>query len=240
MQTKTIVILANSVKKSGRCLAGKEVSRSGDTWEIGRWIRPVGTEEGSEISEYSMKLALGHDPELLEIVEIPFERTAPLPDQPENWLIQKPSKDAWKSLGKMKWRDLPALVDEPKELWTDPSTTLRRDKDGFPRKMAKTASLYLIKPDKIESIRVWSENNNFSGAAYPVKKKRVLTIRYADVLHECDIDDPVFSNKYYAKFPSVNQANLEINLAKPKDTFVCVSLTGFLLWLPLQDCSCVF
>jgi len=92
MQTKTIVVLANSVKKSGRCLAGKEVSRAGDDWKIGGWIRPVGSEAGGEVREYQMRLALGHDPELLEIVEIPVERACPLPDQPENWLIQRLSE----------------------------------------------------------------------------------------------------------------------------------------------------
>jgi hypothetical protein len=225
MQTKSIVVLANSVKRSGRCLAGKEVFRAGDGWKIGRWVRPVGTKDGGEIAEYPMSVALGHDPELLEIVEIPFDIAAILPDQPENWLIEKPSKGTWKSLGKLKWRDLPELTDEPQKLWMDPSTNLRRVKEGFPRKMAKPASLYLIKPDKIESVRVWSEHN-FSGASYPVKKKRVLTICYAGESHECDIDDPVFSNKYYPTFPTVSQAAMEIKLSRPKDTYVCVSLTG--------------
>jgi len=118
------------------------------------------------------------------------------------------------------------LADKPEQLWSDPSTTSRRVKEGFPRKMAKPASLYLIEPEKIESISFWSESNSFPGAPSPVRKKRVLKIRYANVSHECDIDDPVFSNKYYPRFPSVNQAAVEIELTRPKDTFVCVSLTG--------------
>lgn len=225
MQTKTIVVLANSVKRSGHCLAGKEVFRADDAWRIGDWIRPVGTDAGGEISDYSMSVALGHDPKLLEIVEIQFEEAVSLPDQPENWLIQKPSKGSWISHGKMEWRDLDSLADQPKELWTDPSTTPRRVRDEFPRKMTKPASLYLIKPDKIESIRVWSEPN-YPGAANPTKRRRVLTIRHAGVLHECDIDDPLFARKYYPRFPSVNESGKDILVANPKETFVCVSLTG--------------
>ena len=77
MQTKNIVVLANSVKRSGRCLAGKEVVSESGNWKIGQWIRPVATEAGAEIPVYSMRQALGHDPGLLEIVEIPFEKAVP-------------------------------------------------------------------------------------------------------------------------------------------------------------------
>ena len=81
---KTIVVLANSVKKSGRCLAGKDLVRFGDKWQVGKWIRPVGAPDGGEVPLYFMTRALGHDPQLLEIVEIPLDRAVPLPDQPEN------------------------------------------------------------------------------------------------------------------------------------------------------------
>jgi hypothetical protein len=143
MEKKAIVVLANSVKRSGRCLAGKEVSRSGAAWKIGKWIRPVSTEDGGELAVYSMRNALGHDPRLLEIVEIPFERAVPLPDQPENWLVEIPIKaDSWKSLGNLTLRDMPALLDDPDELWHDPKASARRVRVEFPRKMKQPASLY--------------------------------------------------------------------------------------------------
>jgi len=41
MTSKTIVVLANSVRSSGRCLAGKEVVWTGADWSVGGWIRPV-------------------------------------------------------------------------------------------------------------------------------------------------------------------------------------------------------
>ena len=225
MQTKTIAVLANSIKKSGRCLAGKEVFPSADSWRVGDWIRPVGTEDGGEISEYKMSLALGHDPALLEIVEIPMAKEVPLPDQPENWLIETPSKGTWKSHGKMARENLAALLDKPEKLWNDPSTTTRRVKSEYPQKMKNPASLYLIKPDKIQSISVWSEPNNYPGA-YPVKRRRVLSIRHANIAHEFDIDDPLFAKKYYPRFPSVREPTKVVSLGKPEETIICVSLTG--------------
>ena len=92
MITKTIVVLANSIKKGGRCLAGKELlSSSGDQYDVGGWIRPVTTKDGGAVSENSMSLALGHQPEPLEIIELPFEGPEPLSHQPENWLLPRPS-----------------------------------------------------------------------------------------------------------------------------------------------------
>jgi hypothetical protein len=42
MELKTVVILANSIKKKpGRCIAGREVSQSGTSVSLGPWVRPV-------------------------------------------------------------------------------------------------------------------------------------------------------------------------------------------------------
>src|ERR1700722_2550931 len=116
MQTKLIVVLANSVKSSGRCLAGKEVFDNGKTWNIGDWIRPVATKDGGELSAYQMSRALGHDPKLLEVIEIPFSKAVPLPYQPENWLIETPLQPgSWKSHGMIEWEDAPSLLDRKPE-----------------------------------------------------------------------------------------------------------------------------
>src|SRR5262249_4185476 len=113
MQTKLMVVLANSVKSSGRCLAGKEVFDSGKSWKIGGWIRPVTTQEGGEISAYQMSQALGSDPKLLEVIEIPFSGAVPLSYQPENWLIETPlKKGSWKSHGMIDWDQAPTLLDQ--------------------------------------------------------------------------------------------------------------------------------
>jgi hypothetical protein len=225
MISKTLIVLANSVKRSGRCLAGKEVVRTGGQWKAGGWIRPVATPDGGEVPLYGMQQALGYNPNLLEILEIPFDRAASLPDQPENWLLLTPLRaKSWKSIGRLSWEETPSLLDRPAQLWSDPSSGPRRISEGFPRAMPKPASLYLVKPDKIESISAWSEPN--PSAESGVKKRRVARIRYAGVLHECDIDDPDFAARYYPKFPTVNEPRVEIKLARPDATLVCVSITG--------------
>ncbi len=226
MISKTIIVLANSVKKSERCLAGKEVVRLGNQWNVGKWIRPVATSDGGEVPLYSMQRALGHDPKLLEIIEVSLDRAVPLPDQPENWLLEKSFEaGSWKSVGHFEWEQMSVLLDTPPELWNDPASGRRRVKEGFPRAMPEPASLYFIKPEKIESISVWSELSHPS-ARYPIKKHRVATIRYAGVRHEFDITDPSFAERYYPHFPSPIEPAIQVRLSKPDSTFVSLSVTG--------------
>src|SRR5437016_180275 len=126
MATKTIVVLANSIKKGGRCLAGKEARMAGDRIEsFGAWIRPIspghvevaGKSEGGQVTESEMKRALNRPalPAILEILEIPFSRSVSLPDQPENWEVV--AGQPWRSLGMCPMELLPQMADTPAELW---------------------------------------------------------------------------------------------------------------------------
>jgi hypothetical protein len=162
----------------------------------------------------------------LEIIEVSLDRAMALPDQPENWLLEKSFEvGSWKSVGHFGWEQTSLLLDNPPELWNDPASGPRRVKEGFPRTMPEPASLYFVKPEKIESIRVWSEPSHPS-AGYPVKRRRVATIRYAGVCHECDIDDPSFAERYYQRFPSVNEPTIQVRLPRPDSTLVSLSVTG--------------
>jgi hypothetical protein len=226
MQSKLIVVLANSVKSSGRCLAGKQVFDNGKTWNIGDWIRPVATNKGGELNAHLMSLALGHDPKLLEVIEIPFLEAAPLCWQPENWLIAQLKPKTWKSYGTVDWEEAPALLDQNPEMWYDPTDEDRRVREGFPEKMKKPASLYFIKPDKINTVSVRTEHNTYPGAAKPTKRRRVFSVTHKGHVHDLEIEDPKFADKYYPNFPGVNDPATVIKLPNPKETLVCVSLTG--------------
>jgi hypothetical protein len=219
METKAIVVLANSVKKKGRCLAGKEVVRISETWEVHEWIRPVADSDGAEISLPLMNRWLGRKARLLEIIEIPFESAVPLPDQPENWLIQR--DQSWRSLGDFPWQDIDDLIDSPTALWDN--TGNRRLPKDFPRKMEKPASLYLVQPEEFVSIEVWAEPNPFESGK--VKRHRQLHLRYGGIVHDLDITDPEFARQYFPNFPAANAPKLKIDLAKPGETLVCASLT---------------
>jgi hypothetical protein len=218
--TKTIVVLANSVKSHGRCLAGKEVASSGKEWKVGDWIRPVSTPQGGEVSITQMEEFLGREPALLEIIEVPVTGPVALPDQPENWLIDPKRK--WRRVDRMDWSQVGALVDRPRQVWDD-GRGWRHVAPGFVQRMTKPASLFLIEPQEIVSIEIWSEPNRFPPPA--TKRRRLAKLRYGGIVHEFDIDDPVLADRYYPRFPGLNAGRQTIALRCPSDTLACVSLT---------------
>ncbi|MBM3861628.1 MAG: hypothetical protein FJ395_18550 [Verrucomicrobia bacterium] len=218
---KTIAVLANSVKRSGRCLAGKEMVWDGRAWKAGQWIRPVSTTQGGEVSVAQMVSALGREPSLLELVEMPIDSAVPLPDQPENWLIE-PSLP-WRRVGTLDWLQAAALVDRPRQVW-DEGQGWRRVTQGYVPRMSQPASLYLIKPEEIVNIEVWTGPNPFEPPP-SVKRHRQAMIRYGGLVHEFDITDPSFADRYYPNFPAVGTGRRKIALRAPSETLVCVSVT---------------
>ena len=221
MRTKSIVVLANSVKKSGRCLAGKELIWTGAEWTVGNWIRPVATPDGGEVPGFEMTQALGREPQLLEILEISLEGPVPQPDQPENWLLAKAAK--WNSHGTMTFDQLPRLLDQPETLW---GTHLRYVEAGYPQQMAKPASLYLIQPESFGSLRVWTEETIDAQGRHYDRHRRRATLRYRGTFHEFDITDPQLQARYYPSLPTRTEAGLNLPLRHPHRTAVCVSLTS--------------
>ena len=218
---KTIVVLADSIKKECRCLAGKELVREQTGWKVGSWIRPVSTPDGSEVSAARMKEALGREPRLLEILEISFTSNASLPDQPENWLIDAGA--SWRSIDVIPWGHVGRLVDKPRQLW-DEGRGWRRVRQGYVQRMPQPASLYLIKPEEIVSVEVWSEPHPATPPP-TLKRHRLAKLRYGGVVHEFDITDPAFADQYYRAFPAPNDGRRKITLRAPMETLVCISLT---------------
>jgi hypothetical protein len=68
--TKTIICLANSRKRSGRCVAGKEIVAG----KIGGWIRPISARPAGELSEGERRLDNGQEPKLLDVIQIAMSR----------------------------------------------------------------------------------------------------------------------------------------------------------------------
>jgi hypothetical protein len=222
MTIKTMVVLAISKKPGGRCLAGKELFRNGNAWGIGSWIRPVTTENSGAVPESQMAFAMGHLPRLLEIIEIPLAKPAPLRDQPENWLIALPMQAvSWRSRGWFAWPEVARLLDKPDGLWNDPADA-RRVRSGYVPTMRQPASLYLIKPDRIQSIKLWSAPSQFDPTGIRRRRRAVLT--YAGAVHELAIDDTDFEDRYCPIFPELNAPPFCPSLRNPRETLICVSL----------------
>ena len=81
--TKRMVCLANSRKRQGRCVAGRERNAG----VVGAWIRPVSDRPAEEVSEYERQYQDGSDPRVLDIIQVPLIEARPKDYQQENWLL---------------------------------------------------------------------------------------------------------------------------------------------------------
>ncbi|MCK4888161.1 MAG: hypothetical protein KAS96_12295 [Planctomycetes bacterium] len=90
-----IVCLANSYKRGGRCIAGVDL-------DTGQWVRPIG--RGPEGAIGIERLVDGHEPKLLDILEIPIGgATDNLGCQPENRLL---NRGRWCNIGSLSIDDV--------------------------------------------------------------------------------------------------------------------------------------
>jgi hypothetical protein len=109
---KRILILANSKKHQGHCIAGKEVLQG----RYDGWVRPVSNRPDSEISENECLIhGLRIHPQPLDVVRIAFEKHHPKGCHTENWLID--TKFSCGPEGKITYQDALLASDKPPILW---------------------------------------------------------------------------------------------------------------------------
>lgn len=110
MYTRNLVILANSVKYQGHCIAGKDL-------DTGEWVRLINNREGPFLDSDLQKLCGDpNGPPLLTCVKIPFEKKDPLYFQPENEVI---TGEPWETTGVYPKEKLSSLEDAKKPCWLE-------------------------------------------------------------------------------------------------------------------------
>lgn len=211
MAYKRVVLLANSRKHAGRCLAGREVDTNG----YQGWIRPVSAREGEEISEKEREYEDGSDPKVLDIVDIPFKYAKPHSNQVENWLID--DTYYWGKAGTLSWQQASALAENPATLWVNNDSTFNGLNDQIPQQVAVTlrSSICLIRVNAI-AIHVC-----VPGAAFNNPKKRVQArFRFNGVDYWLWITDPDIERTYLVGPPRVEQLGeslLTVSLSEPHE-----------------------
>jgi len=109
-----MVVLANSRKLGGYCMAGKVLDAAGN---VGGWIRPVmgAVEEG--LPHRHTLCSDGQPATILDVVEQDWGPAAPALHQRENRLM---GPAALRHCGRVDWQSLPLLVDDASTgLWFD-------------------------------------------------------------------------------------------------------------------------
>ena len=124
---KRIVCLANSRKRGGRCIAGKELL-PGD--RVGGWIRPVSARHDEEVSPQERCYPDGGDPQILDVIEVPLLNPLPKTYQRENWLLDPNQR--WAKAGRGTWEDLCTMIDRDEPLWINRHSTPSGRNDRVP------------------------------------------------------------------------------------------------------------
>lgn len=225
MVKKSIVVLANSYKPGGRCVAGKVVKlKKNGKWKLtNTWIRPVSSNaanHGSITSRYH--IVEKRDIRLLDIVAIEFEEPSPDSGQPENWLIDEATK--WTYEGRFNQSICSRLTDEPPDLWIDSNYGVKIHEVGAAYENAGNIqnSLAFIKPDNF-NLHLSNDHSPWTGR---YKKESKVTFSYnGDNYSGISMTDPVFRNAVAGQYPEPDGEHVVATLPKGNDYHICISLS---------------
>lgn len=100
MPRETLLCLANSFKRGGRCIAGIRAGQGG-------WVRPVSDEKDGQLLPRHYVYESGDEPKIFDLFQADLDRPEPEPHQPENWRL---GAGKWKLLRRDRKDDILELV----------------------------------------------------------------------------------------------------------------------------------
>lgn len=207
---KRLICLANSRKRLGRCIAGRELL-SPDVH--GQWIRPVSDRANREVSEYERQYPDGSDPSVLDVVDVPLIRHCPEKYQSENWLLD--SRRYWQKVGEFSWLNLGAMSDLRGPLWRNGSHTRHGNNDRVSETDAKFEpnSLKLIHIDDA-LLRVFAPHEDYGDP----KRRVQARFEFDNTVYALRVTDPKIERSYLARANGcygIGEAYLTLSLGEP-------------------------
>ncbi len=223
MPSKTILVLANSLKKGGRCIAGREVLWMRDgRWHFGTWVRPVSAHGDGELYHEETIRGDGAMVQVMEFATVMLARNQGEPCQPENWVIAGPR--CWTALDRpCKLPPMAALQEKPVDLWIDKAELNDRISPQRLAELRPGFSLAVIRPQEL-TLAWWSEMNSFKKR--PQSKFRAR-FTYNGEKYELSLTDPLATDRLCKPMPAVGEKPRTLALQSAHGPLLCVSLTPF-------------
>jgi hypothetical protein len=135
-----LLVLANSKKPGGRCLAGRLIEKLDDGWKTGPWCRPVCPDDKGR--DAIPESACGTvNP--MDVISLELGDDMPADGQPENCLWMTGTPISIMHAFNKKENALRKLVECPENLWLDPDASRP---DEVSSEIAIDHSLVLIQP----------------------------------------------------------------------------------------------
>jgi hypothetical protein len=217
MGSKRLLVLANSMKKDGRCVAGREISLDQPPQLLG-WIRPVSGAGEGELLPHHMKLDRTAPLAPLDLVDVPVLRHAADPVHPEDWVV---AGSDWKAVKTYPPAILPKLLESPDHLWLEAAAHSDRVTPGYLLTAKPPRSICLVRVGRLQ-LHFWREFNQFKG--YNQKKSRAV-FEYNGAKYNLGLTDPVATAQFCPTYPDVGAAPFEITPNMPNGCALCISLT---------------
>lgn len=138
-ERRRLLVLANSAKTGGRCLAGKFVEQNErGVWVADGWCRPV-LPDGNGHDAMPSGACDQFNP--LDVIQIDLDGPLPSSGQPENWRWQVNTAISLETTLNQTRNSVAPLAESPADLWLDPPS-------GRPDEVRSTyavrQSLYLV------------------------------------------------------------------------------------------------
>ena len=215
MTTKTVLVLANSVRVSpNHCVAGRELIVRGGRRAFGNWIRPVSTHGDGELAPGERTTGRGREVRVLDIVNMELDDHRPDRLQPENWTIGMPPH--WELVGQATMNDLTGVSETPDSLWDELSDRPDRIVHQRIPDRGLSRSLYLVSVRQL-AIRLFTETYREAS-----KKKRRAIFEYRGLHYDLAITDPTVETRYGLRVPAASRPAVEYLINH--SCCVCISL----------------
>lgn len=219
MPEKRVLILANSIKKGARCVAGREIIQDGGKARLGGWIRPVSGSGEGELSSRHYALKQGGSASVLDVVDVPLKGQQSDPGQPENWLIDDSTQ--WSKVRTGTIDEVVDFAERPADLWLESTSHSDRIAVNAQADRSKPTSLVLIRPEGFH-VRLSREHNPWKGY---VQRKTRAVFRYAGQEYSLSMTDPIFDEQHCGKHPAESEGVRKVVPPCGDNCLLCVSLT---------------
>lgn len=201
-----MILLARSWMWGQFCVAGIELDCDGN---LGNWIRLVYSTDEPAIPARTMQYSDGHDPELLDIVEVPVLEHRPENHQQENWLLSKGIQ--WKKISTFQRSRLVEITDTEGTLWQ-----AEVEKKGWvSREVAKVQGHSLKLINAKDFVIHWKRTTRWNEVygCETTKTTYIAEFDYSKKRHHVVVTDPKFENVDACSVPMDN-VYLTISLTK--------------------------
>ena len=208
---KTLLILANSIKKRGRCVAGIEITNTDlENPVFGEWVRPIdGTQDEGTLRAKTVTVG-GKYIHPLDVVEIEFASKANDPNHPEDWII---GETDWKLLCAYGDDILSRLPQSGVDQWGSEKSVVAG---------SQGATLQLVKLNQEAEVEAGHFENTFTGRDQFKTRIHMPSGRFG---YGCSITDPFFTAAHGLSPSSIPPTETPRSLTLPAGTLVVLSLT---------------